>query len=261
MLCVCIEQTKSKTWRRVRKIRKSFKRHHNKSLILSPASIIFHDDKTVYTSPTLCGFYMEFLYSIDRAVFLFLNRTVANRVFDFLMPIITEKDYWMIPIVLALLSLIIFGGKKGRIVVLLVAVILTMSDQLSSHVVKPWVERVRPCFVVEGVRLLIRQSRSFSFPSSHASNMAAMATLFSVKYPRYKIAFIVFAALVAYSRIYVGVHYPADILGGAVLGFLCAVCVLEIERWIRRLWQKRKTSEETKESTEGEPSGPTGGGD
>ena len=197
---------------------------------------------------------MEFLYSIDRTVFLFFNRTVANPVFDFIMPIITELDYWRIPIFLMLLALLIFGGKKGRIVVLLVAIIVTMSDQLSSHVIKPLVGRVRPCFVVEGVRLLIHQSRSFSFPSSHASNMASMATLFSVKYPRYKIAFISLAALVAYSRIYVGVHYPADILGGAILGTLCAAIVLLTERRISDILRRRKSSKKAQDAVEGKPS-------
>ena len=197
---------------------------------------------------------MELLYSIDRTVFLFFNRTVANPVFDFIMPIITELDYWRIPIFLMLLALLIFGGNKGRIVVLLVAIIVTMSDQLSSHVIKPLVGRVRPCFVVEGVRLLIRQSRSFSFPSSHASNMAAVATLFSVKYPRYKIAFISLAALVAYSRIYVGVHYPADILGGALLGTLCAAIVLLIERRISIILRRRKSSKKAADAVEGKPS-------
>jgi undecaprenyl-diphosphatase len=197
---------------------------------------------------------MEFLYSIDRTVFLFFNRTVANPVFDFIMPIITELDYWRIPIFLMLLALLIFGGKKGRIVVLLVAIIVTMSDQLSSHVIKPLVGRTRPCFVVEGVRLLIHQSRSFSFTSSHASNMAAMATLFSVKYPRYKIAFITLAALVAYSRIYVGVHYPADILGGAILGTLCAAIVLWIERRIVVIWHRRKALKEARKDVGEEPS-------
>lgn len=186
---------------------------------------------------------MDFLYSIDRSVFLFLNRSVANPVLDVVMPFLTETDNWHIPILIIWLSLIIFGGKKGRIVALLVVVILTLSDQLSSSVVKPLVNRVRPCFVVEGVRLLIEQSRSPSFPSSHAANMASMATLFSVKYRRQTALFVSIALLVAYSRIYVGVHYPSDLLGGALLGVVCAVVVLWIERGVRVLWQRRKLSQ------------------
>lgn len=183
---------------------------------------------------------MAFLYAIDRAVFLFFNRTLANPVFDFVMPYITEEDYWRIPILLVWLALVIFGGKKGRIVALLVIPILTLSDQVSSFVVKPWVQRVRPCFVVEGARLLIDQSRSFSFPSSHAANNAAAAVLFSVKYRRYTWVFVFIAGVVAYSRVYVGVHYPSDILGGALLGVLCAGVILGLERAVQLVWERRK---------------------
>lgn len=184
---------------------------------------------------------MSLLYTVDRGLFLFFNRTLSNPVLDFAMPYITESDYWRIPILVVWLALMIFGGKKGRIVALLVIIIITLSDQVSSSVIKSWVRRVRPCFEVDGVRLLIRQSRSFSFPSSHASNMSAMATLFSVKYPGYKYIFISIAVLVAYSRMYVGVHYPSDILGGAVLGISCAVAVLFIERWFSNLLNRRKS--------------------
>lgn len=183
---------------------------------------------------------MEFLYSLDKTIFLFFNRSIANPVFDLIMPFITETDHWRIPILLMWLSLVIFGGKKGRIVALLVVVILTLSDQVSSFVVKPFVNRVRPCFVLENVRLLIDQPRSPSFPSSHAVNNTAVAALFSVKYKRYMWIFISIAALVAFSRIYVGVHYPSDVGGGIVLGILCAGLILCIEQGIRILWQKRK---------------------
>lgn len=197
---------------------------------------------------------MSLLYTVDRGVFLFLNRTLSNPVFDFVMPYITESDYWRIPILVIWLALMIFGGKKGRIVALLVLIIITLSDQVSSSVIKSWVRRVRPCFEVDGVRLLIRQSRSFSFPSSHASNMSAMATLFSVKYPRFKTIFISMAVLVAFSRIYVGVHYPSDILGGAVLGISCAVAVLFIERWFSNLLNRRKSIKVVAYSPEQHPS-------
>lgn len=184
----------------------------------------------------------EFLYSIDKAVFLLLNRGVANPVFDFIMPIITEEHNQMIPIVIAWLSLIIFGGKKGRITALLVVVLITLSNYLSSEVIKPLVGRVRPCFVVEGVRLLIEQSRSHSFPSSHATNNAAWAALLSVKYPRFKWVFIFIAGMVAYSRIYIGVHYPSDLIAGALLGFACAFFVLYLEKRVVILWNRRKRS-------------------
>jgi len=191
---------------------------------------------------------MNFLYSIDAAIFLFLNKTVANPVFDFLMPVVTESDNWTIPLALIILALLLFGGKKGRIAVLLVALIVTLSDQLSSHVIKPWIGRVRPCFVVEGVRQLIRQSHSFSFPSSHASNMAAVATLFSIKYPKIKWVVIGIAILVGYSRIYVGVHYPFDVLAGFILGICCALVIIQCEKWVITIYKNAKQKQTPQES-------------
>ena len=175
---------------------------------------------------------MSFLYSLDTALFLFLNRGFANPVFDVVMPFVTDVHHWRIPIFIIWLALIIFGKKKGRVTALLVVVILVLSDQLSSSVIKPWINRIRPCFVVEGVRLLIEQSGSPSFPSSHAANMAAMAVLFSVKYRKFAALFIAIALMVSYSRIYVGVHYPSDLLGGWMVGIACASAVLMAEKQI-----------------------------
>ncbi|HHS14358.1 MAG TPA: phosphatase PAP2 family protein [bacterium] len=183
---------------------------------------------------------MEWIIQLDTALFLFFNKTLANGFFDVIMPFITESDHWRIPIALIVLGLLIFGGRKGRWVVLLVIIIITLSDQLSSHVVKPWIGRTRPCFVVEDVRQLIRQSRSFSFPSSHAANMSAMAFLFSWKYPKGTWIFIAIALTVGYSRIYVGVHYPFDVVFGFMLGSACAAVVLIMESRIRRVWKKHQ---------------------
>jgi undecaprenyl-diphosphatase len=196
---------------------------------------------------------MEYLINIDKALFLFLNKSFTNPVFDSAMPFITEVDHWKILFVLIWLSLIIFGGRKGRIVALLVIIIVTVSDQISSSVIKPWIGRSRPCFspwfVLEGARLLIQQTNSYSFPSSHAANMTAMAILFSVKYSRFKWLFIFIAIVVSYSRVYVGVHYPLDLLGGAIVGFLSAFLILILEKRIVSFWYKRKAAHKDQEPT------------
>ena len=190
------------------------------------------------------------LYNIDKAVFMFLNTSVANPVMDVIMPFITESDHWRIPLGIAWLSLVIFGGKKGRITAILVILIVTLSDQLSCAVLKPLVGRVRPCFVLNA-RLLIDQPGSPSFPSAHAANMTGMAVLFSVKYKRFMWVFIGLAILVSYSRIYVGVHYPSDVLAGAFLGALCGLAGLKCEQginagWKRIMMRKRVTSSSNK---------------
>jgi undecaprenyl-diphosphatase len=183
---------------------------------------------------------MSFFNALDTVVFLFLNRGFANPVFDTVMPFVTNVHHWKIPIVIIWLALMVFGRKKGRVTAILVVVILVLSDQLSSSVIKPWINRTRPCFVLSGVRLLIDQSGSPSFPSSHAANMAAMAVLFSVKYRRFAALFIAIALVVSYSRIYVGVHYPSDLIGGWVVGIACAATILMAEKQIRIIIKRNR---------------------
>jgi undecaprenyl-diphosphatase len=187
---------------------------------------------------------MTFLYSIDKAVFYFFNRTLANPVTDAVMPFITTERNWTIPIAVIWLALIVFGGKKGRMTALLAAVILLLTDQAVNAVIKPLAGRERPCFMLEHMRLLIPQPHSHSFPSSHAANTAAMAALFSIRYPKYSVFFILTAGLIGISRIIVGVHYPSDVAAGALLGYSFAAVILSIERSFReRLGRKRPDSD------------------
>jgi undecaprenyl-diphosphatase len=96
------------------------------------------------------------------------------------------------------------------------------------------VERVRPCNALTVVRLLVGCSGAFSFPSSHASNLFGAAVLFSRFYPALWPLFFLIAAMGSYSRIYVGVHYPSDVLAGALLGVLCAWMLIVVSRPIGR---------------------------
>ena len=120
----------------------------------------------------------------------------------------------------------ILGQRKGRIVGILVIVVIAIGDQVCNQIIKPWVGRIRPCNVLEGVHLLINCTQSPSFPSSHATNMFSSCILLSYFYRRIAPFFLIIAFLVSYSRIYVGVHYPLDVLGGMVLGFLVTLLVL-----------------------------------
>ena len=169
---------------------------------------------------------MNWLQQLDTALFYLCNVTLANPQFDVIMPYLTEIDNWRIPIALILISLCVFGGKAGRLTTLLIVVTITLTDQTSSSLIKPLVGRIRPCNALEGVRLLVKCTGSYSFPSSHATNMFGAAVIFSYSYKRLWPFFFMLAGLVAYSRVYVGVHYTFDILAGAILGALCAGLVL-----------------------------------
>lgn len=110
-------------------------------------------------------------------------------------------------------------GRTGAWALLLVAVAVGLADLLAAGVLKPWVDRLRPCFALCDIRLLVpRQSHSPSFPSNHAANcFAAAAVLSSLGRGVARISFLL-AALVALSRVYLGVHYPLDVVAGALLG-------------------------------------------
>jgi len=171
---------------------------------------------------------LDWILQFDTWIFFIINKTLANPAFDIIMPFITNDKAFRIPILITWLALIIFGGKRGRIIAFLIIFTILISDQVSSFVIKPLFARIRPCNALESVRLLVGCSGSYSFTSSHATNMFAAATLFSFFYSKAKYYFFAYAAMIAYSRVYVGVHYPFDVIGGAVLGFVAAWIIIFI---------------------------------
>jgi len=168
---------------------------------------------------------LETIITIDTNLFFFFNQKIANPLFDFIMPFLTNLDNWILPIVIFWVYLVFRGGKRGRTAALLLIPVIIGCDQISAQVIKPWVGRVRPCYELENVRLLVGCGGRFAFPSSHATNIAGFTTLFLFFYPKkwYWLAGI--AVLIGFSRIYVGKHYLLDILGGYILGTLIATVI------------------------------------
>jgi len=174
----------------------------------------------------------RFFTNIDTALFYAVNHGLENKFFDIIMPIITDIAYWEIPLLAAWLCLMIFGGRKGRITGIVLVVSIILIDLFNSYPLKFLFARTRPCNVLLDVRTLVPTSTSYSFPSSHATNIFALATILSNKYRSFRFYFFSIALVVGISRIYVGVHYPFDVLAGAAVGTLCGLGALKLEKYI-----------------------------
>ena len=174
----------------------------------------------------------SFFANIDTYLFYAVNHGWQNKFFDIIMPIITDIKYWKIPLSAAWLSLMIFGGKKGRITGIVLVVSLILIDLFNSYPLKFLFARIRPCNILLDVRTLVSTSNSYSFPSSHAANVFGLAAILSNKYRRFRFCFFFVAIVVGISRVYVGVHYPFDVLAGAVVGILCGLGMLKLEKYI-----------------------------
>ena len=171
---------------------------------------------------------LDILISIDRALFLFINTTLSNPVFDVFFKFITLRDSWIIPGIIAAIFFIVKEKKKALIVLGCLIITIAISDPFCVRILKPLVHRFRPChpsYFIDGQHIFLAggnfmfgMKRSLSFPSAHAMNWFSGAMLLYLFYPKRWIWFITFAFLVALSRVYVGVHYPSDIFAGAVIG-------------------------------------------
>lgn len=170
-----------------------------------------------------------------------LNVRCANAFFDQVIPLFSDLSFWRLPLLLLGALIVLKEGRRGLLILLGVSLSLLMSDGLSSSVLKPLFDRPRPCHHYDWVRLLSTFCpRSPSFTSSHAANIFASAFFLSFFFPRLRYPFLAVALLVGFSRIYIGVHYPSDVLGGALLGIGCACLVfILLRRSVKRLGLQR----------------------
>jgi len=178
----------------------------------------------------------DFFYSIDLAIFYFFNHTLASGFLDKFFSTITNVHNWYIAYIILLGILVTKGGTKGRLAFAGIILLIAASDLTGARLLKETIERLRPCAALIDARIPAGCAGGFSFPSNHAINNFAAAFYFYKLFPNLKYPLFITAILIALSRVYLGVHYPSDILGGAVLGsiygLLFGIGILKLNDYI-----------------------------
>jgi membrane-associated phospholipid phosphatase len=169
----------------------------------------------------------EKLLRLDRELFILINSKWTNTLFDALMPFLRNPINW-VPLYLFILVFVSLNFKvKGVWWIVFFLITVALTDMIGTNVFKYNFLRTRPCNnpdLIEQLRLLVRCPSGYGFTSNHAANHFGMATfIFLTLKPLFKnwmwLAFL-WAGAISYAQIYVGVHYPADVAGGAILGII-----------------------------------------
>lgn len=168
--------------------------------------------------------------NIDQLLFKFINQDLTNPVFDFFFPLWTDIQKHPIFFFLIIPALLFFILKKRdwRLlrVVLLCTTATWATDNINHFFIKPMFNKERPKATI----LRVTEQKNSSFPSSHAADAFAVAVLLSLFYRNKKIIFLTLAGLSAFARIYCGVHFPSDVLAGAMFGTMMAFMFYQLAR-------------------------------
>lgn len=183
---------------------------------------------------------MTHLLDIDKALFQLVNTDMTNGLFDAVIPWLREPEFWA-PVYLFIIGFCLFNlGKKGYFIIVFLALTAGTADFISNTVFKKNVERVRPCRALDSDEVIKRVhcGGGYSFTSNHAANHFAISWflifLLPVGYRGLRIGLGIWAFTVAFAQVYVGVHYPLDVICGALLG----VCIAYFwSTMFRKFWK------------------------
>jgi membrane-associated phospholipid phosphatase len=167
-----------------------------------------------------------FLWRCDMEIEI-LNaiQTIRNPVLDFLMPIISNCFYLFI-----VLDAVLLFRKKTRKAGIIILIAILLDLLICNGILKNIFQRTRPFDVNTVIQLLVAKPRDYSFPSAHTSFSFATVTalFFSGALKKWRVPLLVLACLIAFSRMYLYVHYPTDILGGLLTGIFCGWAAYKI---------------------------------
>lgn len=178
---------------------------------------------------------LQWLQAIDGRGFFFVNHRLQNGFFDVIMPWFTHMGSGGLIWLLLAFVLAVFGKGAGRKMAFLGMLALLLGWFLSDEVLKNLFARPRPFLTFPDVRILADKPLQFSFPSGHTTVSFAPAVVFFLKNRQVGVLSLILAVFIGFSRIYVGVHYPLDVLGGAILGGVVGWFVVYSEGYIDKL--------------------------
>lgn len=178
---------------------------------------------------------LEQINQIDQNLFFAVNHGLSNPFFDWLMPYVRNRFFWT-PLYLFMIIFFVRNyGKQGWLLLLFLGITFGLTDYSSSSIVKPAFQRLRPCNnpqLKADVNNLIACGSGYSFPSSHAANHFAIALfLITIFYSKWKPILplgVFWAFLISFAQVYVGVHYPGDVMAGAILGGMIGYVIATI---------------------------------
>jgi undecaprenyl-diphosphatase len=177
----------------------------------------------------------------DERLFRLLNAGWPHAVLDRLLPCISDARTFTVPFIVAAIVILLVGRMHGLRFLVLAVVSVVVADAIGTHILKYSFLRPRPCIALADVRLLVGCTSLPAFPSNHAVNASVLATLAMLAMPRLWLPAMAVALLVGYSRVYVGVHYPLDVIAGSILGIVVA---LTFSRMMHLLWPPASESTE-----------------
>ncbi len=179
---------------------------------------------------------IDTILQFDASLFHQINQEWTHDLLNYLMPVIRNKYTWL-PLYVFLISFLLINfHRKGLILLGAVVCTFILTDTLSSRVIKPSVERSRPCKTYSAqAAIRVHCGSGYSFTSSHAANHFGLSFsliwLLNVR-SRWVVSLLVFwAAVVSYAQVYVGVHYPMDVVAGGLLGIMCALVISKLYKF------------------------------